>query len=48
MQLLNSIKGEYPSAFIVRESINFPVIDKEHSYVLDTVKVLRKVDYFQY
>lgn len=48
MQMLSEIKGEYPSAFIVKENINYPVIDSRHSYVQDTVKVLRKIDYFQY
>ena len=42
MQLLQVIKGEYPSAFIVKENIAYPVVDKENSYVVDTVRVLRK------
>ncbi len=49
MQLLQSIKYEFPSAFIVKENINYPVADKAHAYDVDTVKVLRKVaapDYF--
>lgn len=49
MQLLQLIKPSYPSAFIVKENINYPVVDREHAYVVDTVKVLRKVsapDYF--
>lgn len=42
MELLERIKGEYPSAFILKENINYPTIDKEHSFVIDTVQVLRK------
>ncbi|MCM1177588.1 MAG: SPOR domain-containing protein [Bacteroidales bacterium] len=41
MQLLDRIKGEFPSAFIVKENINYPVVDKERPVIVDTVKVLR-------
>lgn len=45
VELLEQIKGEFPGAFIVKESdINFPVVDKTHAYVRDTVRVLRKVE----
>lgn len=45
VRMLNSIKSEFPGAFVVKENINYPVIDEEHSYiVVDTVKVLRKVE----
>lgn len=40
-RLLERIRHEFPSAFVVKESISFPVIDKENAYVVDTVKVLR-------
>lgn len=43
MQLLQLIKPSYPSAFIVKENIHYPVVDKEHAFVVDTVKVLHKV-----
>lgn len=43
MELLERIKGEFPSAFIVKENINYPVVDRNNSYVVDTVKVTRKV-----
>lgn len=33
MQLLQKIQGEFPSAFIVKESINYPIVDKNHSKV---------------
>ena len=41
MQLLQEISREYGSAFVVKENIDYPPVDKEHSYVVDTVKVLR-------
>ena len=41
MQLLQRIKGSYPSAFVVKETINYPVVDKGDSYVVDTVRVIR-------
>ncbi len=39
MELLERIKGDFPSAFVVRESINYPVADRQHSYIADTVRV---------
>lgn len=44
MALLSRIKPEFPSAFVVKESIGFPVVDFENAYVVDTVKVLRPVN----
>lgn len=41
VRLLERIKGSFPSAFVVKENIEFPVVDKDNSYVVDTVKVLR-------
>jgi len=41
MALLNSIRSEYPAAFIVREEIGYPAADRERTYVVDTVKVTR-------
>lgn len=41
MRLLERIKGEFPSAFVVKENISFPVVDASNAYVVDTVKVLR-------
>ncbi len=43
MELLQKIKGDYPSAFIVKENINFPVVDKSDSYRIDTLKFLRPI-----
>ena len=41
MALLERIKGDFPSAFVVKETITFPVVDKENAFYVDTVKVLR-------
>lgn len=41
MELLERIKNEFPSAFVVKENISFPVVDRNAAYVTDTVKVLR-------
>lgn len=41
MALLERIRYEFPSAFVVKENISFPVVDRENAYVVDTLKVLR-------
>jgi len=41
IQLMQLIKDDFPSATLVKESINYPVVDREHSYLVDTVKVRR-------
>lgn len=41
MRLLERIRKEFPSAFVVKENIEFPVVDKDNAYVVDTIKVLR-------
>lgn len=41
VKLLERIKGSFPSAFVVKENIEFPVVDKENAYVVDTIKVMR-------
>lgn len=43
MSMLARIKRSFPSAFVVKESIAFPVVDKHHVYDIDTVQVLRPV-----
>lgn len=43
MQFLTSIKGEFPNAFVLKENISAPVVDRENAYITDTVKVRRKV-----
>lgn len=37
MQLLQQVKGAFPTAFIVRETIGYPVVDREHSYTVERV-----------
>lgn len=43
MSLLARIKGEFPSAFVVKENIGYPVVDSRNAVIVDTVKVLRPV-----
>ena len=43
MELLSRIKYSFPSAFVVKENISYPVVDKENAYVVDTIKVLRPI-----
>lgn len=39
IELLRRIRSDFPAAFIVREAIEYPVLDKEHSFYADTLKV---------
>ena len=41
VMLLERIRHEFPGAFVVKENISFPVVDKKNASVVDTVKVLR-------
>ena len=43
MALLERIRYEFPSAFVVKENISFPVVDRENAFVVDTLKVLRPI-----
>lgn len=43
IELLENIKYDFPSAFIVKENINYPIVDRSNSYVVDTVKVIKKL-----
>ncbi len=43
MALLSRIKGAFPSAFVVKENIEYPVVDTEHAVYTDTIKVLRPI-----
>lgn len=43
MELLNRIQRDFPTAFVVKENINYPVIDINNSYIVDTVHVVRPV-----
>ncbi len=44
MSLLSRIKGAFPSAFVVKENIEYPVVDTEHAVYTDTIKVLRPIN----
>ena len=43
MSLLSRIKDDFPTAFVVKENITYPVIDADNAYVVDTLKVLRPI-----
>jgi len=43
MQFLATIKGEFPAAFVIKENIKSPVVDKNNAFVTDTIKVRRPV-----
>lgn len=43
MSMLSRIKKAFPSAFVVRENISFPAVDKHNVYEVDTVRVLRPI-----
>ena len=43
VELLNRIKSDFPSAFIVKENINYPIVDRYNAYVIDTVRVIKKL-----
>ena len=45
MALLTHIKGAFPSAFVVKENIEYPVVDSDNAVVADTIKVLRPIVY---
>lgn len=44
MQVMKRVVADFPAAFIVKENINFPIVNKEHSYRTDTIKVLRPIN----
>ena len=41
MQMMRRIKADFPSAFVVRENINYPIVDRKHAYDVDTLYVAR-------
>ena len=43
LPLLSRVKEKFPSAFIIKETINYPIVDKKHYYKVDTLHVLRPV-----
>ena len=44
MDFLEDIRVEFPSAFVVKEPINYPVIDKTKPVIADTIQVLRPLE----
>ncbi len=43
MALLSRIRGAFPSAFVVKENIEYPVVDTEHAVYTNTIQVLRPI-----
>ena len=43
MKLLQEISSEFPTAFIVKENINYPIVDKNNSYIIDTLHLVRPI-----
>lgn len=43
LELLERLRNDFPTAFVIRESISYPALDKNDRYIVDTVKVLRQV-----
>ena len=41
--LLTRIKGNFPSAFVVKENIRYPIVDKNNAVTEQVVKVLRPI-----
>lgn len=37
MRMLQQVKGSFPSAFVVAEQINYPVVDRHHAYTVETI-----------
>ena len=43
MSFLRQITDVFPKAFIVKEGIEYPALDRDSLYRLDTVQILRKL-----
>lgn len=43
MSFLKRILGDFPKAFIVKENIEYPVVDRDSLGRLDTVRILRRL-----
>lgn len=41
--LLTRIKGNFPSAFVVKENIKYPIVDKNNAVTEQVIKVLRPI-----
>ena len=42
MQMLQSVRADFPTALVVKENINYPIVDKKNAYKVDTVSVIRQ------
>lgn len=42
MAFLQTIRVDFPSAFVVKENIEYPTVDRNNSYITDTIQVYRK------
>lgn len=42
LQMFQSIVKEFPSAFLVKENINYPAVDRKDAFVTDTLHFIRK------
>lgn len=43
-QLLQELKMAFPSAFILKGPIKYPVVDKENAYIVDTLRIVRQIN----
>ena len=43
VEMLNLLKSDFPTAFIVKENINYPIVDRSNAYSIDTVKVIKRL-----
>ena len=39
--MLQKVKGMFPAAFIIKEQIDFPAVDRDLPYVVDTVQIYK-------
>lgn len=40
---LNGIRVDFPSAFIVKEKFKYPSVNSEHSFRVDTIRILKPI-----
>jgi len=44
LAFLQKLRGSYPSAFVLKGTIEFPPVNPERPFVTDTVSVLKRID----
>ena len=44
IKLLQERSSEFPTAFVVKENINYPIVDKSNSYIVDTLHLVRPIN----